>query len=250
MFASAASAGAAGVVVPLSAWEQGPSEAPPLPVRVDLDAARPAALRSAVALGPDLVGLPATSAGPRAASDLRASLGAACELGAEVVLLLERPADVAPALDLAPPDGPVVGVRADFFEEEAYDALSEREDLGLITAADEFASAYRRGAGGLEGLPASISPRVAVRLLDLCRQDVDGALVAERRLMRFLEGHLRPAARRLGGDRAALEAVSAAVGGSHLASEPGHGLDPAALDVAALRGALVEQLPELIDVLP
>ncbi len=225
----------------------------PLPVRVDIDPARlrvrgPALLQAAHALGPDLIGLPV---GAAESAELHGCLDLAEAEGIELVLLVGDPREASLACALAGRSDQVVGFSLSRHDEDALELLSNRDDLGLLSAAPEFASAFRRGAGGLEGFPASMSPPAAVWLLELCVEDVGAALGLERRLLRFLEGQLRPALRRLeaqaaGHDQGAAErALHAAVGGwppsrAHGDLSLGKGVDP--LD---LRRSLLEEVPEL-----
>lgn len=232
-----------------------------LPLRLDLDPAAledqgPLRVVATRAMQPDLIGLPVTGTQP---SQLRACLDAAEREEVEVVLLVHEPRDAPLAVTLAAGSEAVVGFSLKRFDEDALDTLAAHDHLGLLTAAPEFASAFRRGAGGLEGFPASMSLAAGRWLLDLCHADVKAALHLERRLLRFLEGHLRPAARRLlpGSDdpaRPSLEgALHAAVGGwleapkvargaanDHLAALATAGVDP-----LALRAVLLDQVPEL-----
>ena len=253
LLTAAARSSATGLALPARALRGGPPLEPTdAALRIDLDPedlskrAR-AATAEAAALGADLLGIPVPdpAAGDGAAFGARAieaALLAAEQEDAEVVLLLEHPSAVPLALELAAPDGPVVGVRAAFHDEEATEQLAAREDLGLIAAADEFVGAFRRGAGAMEGALCVLAPRAAAAFLERCHDDVEVAVQEERRWLRFLEGYLRPAARRLGGASNAgpdgLHRLCAAVGGW------GPQTAPADL-VRELRAALADQLPPL-----
>jgi len=228
-----------------------------LPLRVDLDPVQlrtrgPALLTDLHALGPDLVGLPLGSTGP---TELHSCLRLAEAMGIELVLLLHDPLQAPLAIALAHQSEQVVGFSVSRHDEDAFELLAGREDLGILTAAPEFASAFRGGAGGLEGFPASLSPGAAVWLMGLCHEDVEAALVLERRLLRFMEGHLRPALRRLEASDAAgppgvLErtlhaavggwAPSGLGGGTHHPARLGGGVDP-----LPLRSRLLHEIPEL-----
>ncbi len=250
----AARMGATGAVLP---WEGPRAPTVPehqhLPLRVDLGGAPlrdggPAIFAEAADLQADLLGLSVRS-GDEAL--LREGLLTASRLDLEVVLSVTDAVEASLAVTLAHESEQVVGFRVAGFDEEALDQLSCREDLGLLCSGPEFASAFRRGAGGLEGFPASLSPAVGRWLLDLCHREVDVALELERRLLRFFEGHLRPAARRLtepGEDPRARElALHGAVGGwAELGSDGSAGK----VDPNSLRATLLEQVPELTALLP
>ncbi|MDG1985811.1 MAG: hypothetical protein P8M11_14745 [Planctomycetota bacterium] len=254
---AAAREGAAGVTCSDSdlqlAAEPG---ARPLPLRVDLDPERvraegPGRMVALRPWLPDLVGLPV---GDLPASTLHDCLAAAEDEDHEVVLLVHDAREAAVAADLAETTEQVVGFSVARLCEDALDLLATRDHLGLATAAPEFASAYRHGAGGLEGFPASLSPRASAWLLSLCRDEVDAALLLERRLLRFLEGHLRPAARRLqardsDASPRAQATLYAAVGG-WLEEVPARGdaealIAPGGVDPVELRAHLVRQIPEM-----
>ncbi len=239
-----------------TAWPAPPSgalERLALPVRLDIDPVRlrargPALLPELHALGPDLIGLPVGSAEPTL---LHGCLDLAETEGVELVLLVGELREAPLAGALARRSDQVVGFSVSRHDEEVFELLSDRDDLGLLSAAPEFASAFRGGAGGLEGFPASLSPPAAVWLLELCTEDVGAALELERRLLRFLEGRLRPAQRRLearaaGRDQGTAEgALHAAVGGWPPSRAVGDRSLHGDVDPLDLRCALLEEVPEL-----
>lgn len=250
---AAADLGATGATLPLTRLAPTVSPGPwPLPLRLDLDgptlrASGPAVIERARALQADLVGLPVRKGDDRL---LRDGLMAAERQDLEVVLCVTDPAEAPVAAALADGSDQVVGLSLASYDEDALDLLSSRDDLGLLSGAPEFASAYRRGAGGMEGFPATLSPAAGGWLLELCRTEVEVALDLERRLLRFLEGHLRPAVRRLTGPGEdawpAQLALHGAVGG-WLDRDPGrHG---GALEPEGLRARLLEEIPELAHLL-
>lgn len=250
---AAADLGATGATLPLARLAPTVSPGPwPLPLRLDLDgptlrATGPAVIERARALEADLVGLPVRKGDDRL---LRDGLMAAERQDLEVVLCVSDPAEAPFAAALADGSDQVVGLSLASYDEDALDLLSSRDDLGLLSGAPEFASAYRRGAGGMEGFPATLSPAAGGWLLELCRTDVEVALDLERRLLRFLEGHLRPAVRRLTGPGEdawpAQLALHGAVGG-WLDRDPGR--LGGALDPEGLRARLLEEIPELAHLL-
>lgn len=246
---TAADLGATGATLPLARLAPDVSPGPwPLPLRLDLDgpslrATGPAAIERARALRADLVGLPVRKGDDRL---LRDGLVAAEHQDLEVVLCVTDPAEAPFAAALADGSDQVVGHSLASYDEDALDLLSSRDDLGLLSGAPEFASAYRRGAGGMEGFPATLSPAAGGWLLELCRTEVEVALDLERRLLRFLEGHLRPAVRRLTGPGEdawpAQLALHGAVGG-WLDRAPGR-LE-GTLAPEGLRARLLEEIPTL-----
>lgn len=250
---AAADLGATGATLPLARLAPTVSPGPwPLPLRLDLDgptlrATGPAVIERARALEADLVGLPVRKGDDRL---LRDGLMAAERQDLEVVLCVSDPAEAPFAAALADGSDQVVGLSLASYDEDALDLLSSRDDLGLLSGAPEFASAYRRGAGGMEGFPATLSPAAGGWLLELCRTEVEVALDLERRLLRFLEGHLRPAVRRLTGPGEdawpAQLALHGAVGG-WLDRDPGR--LGGALDPEGLRARLLEEIPELAHLL-
>jgi hypothetical protein len=251
---AAADLGATGAILPLARLAPTVSPGPwPLPLRLDLDgptlrASGPAVVERARALQADLVGLPVKKEdGPL----LKEGLLAAERQDIEVVLCVSDPAEAPFAAALADGSEQVVGLSLASFDEEALDHLSTRDDLGLLSGAPEFACAFRRGAGGMEGFPATLSPAAGSWLLELCRRDVEAALGLERRLLRFLEAHLRPMVRRLTGPGEdawpAEVALHGAVGG-WLDGDLGRFTN--ALDTETLRGRLLEEIPELGHLLP
>lgn len=250
---AAAHMGATGAILPLGRLSpNAPQGHWPLPLRLDLDgptlrASGSTALDRARALQADLVGLPVQEGDDAL---LRDGLITAGRQDLEVVLCVTDPAEAPYAVALAEGSDQVVGISLARYDEEALDLLSSRVDLGLLSGAPEFASAYRRGAGGMEGFPATLSPAAGSWLLGLCRRDVEVALGLERRLLRFLEGHLRPSVRRLTGPgedaRPAELALHGAVGG-WLDGDQGRGED--ALGPERLRARLLEEIPELAHLL-
>ncbi|MBL6754916.1 MAG: hypothetical protein ISQ11_00800 [Planctomycetes bacterium] len=250
---AAADLGATGATLPLARLAPTVSPGPwPLPLRLDLDgptlrATGPAVIERARALEADLVGLQVRKGDDRL---LRDGLMAAERQDLEVVLCVSDPAEAPFAAALADGSDQVVGLSLASYDEDALNLLSSRDDLGLLSGAPEFASAYRRGAGGMEGFPATLSPAAGGWLLELCRTDVEVALDLERRLLRFLEGHLRPAVRRLTGPGEdawpAQLALHGAVGG-WLDRDPGR--LGGALEPEGLRARLLEEIPELAHLL-
>lgn len=246
---AAADLGATGAILPLA--RLAPKASPgqwPLPLRLDLDgptlrASGPAAIERARALQADLVGLPVKGSDNAL---LKEGLMAAERQNTEVVLCVTDSEEASSAVALAANCDQVVGISLASHDEEALDLLSTRDDLGLLSGAPEFACAYRRGAGGMEGFPATLSPALGSWLLELCRRDVEAALGLERRLLRFLEAHLRPMVRRLTGPGKdawpAEVALHGAVGG-WLDGNVGRFAN--SLDPERLRGRFREEIPEL-----
>ncbi|MEM9801880.1 MAG: hypothetical protein AAGA20_16255 [Planctomycetota bacterium] len=241
--AAAVRAGATGWVVDAGDWDAPLSTRwTELPVRVDLRAdGSSTEVARVVDLGADLVGVP--FAGARAAELVR--LAAARD--AECVLTVQW-ADgplAGAARALALESESVVAVSLDRADEEALDALRADESLGAFVPGLQVASGYRRGAGAVDRDLGLLAPGGAARLLALCDSDVAAALEVERRLQRFAETRLAPAARR---------AEAAGVGRASLLAAVGDwcpglavpGLDDAGIDPDELRAELAEACPELV----
>ena len=77
----------------------------------------------------------------------------------------------------------------------------------------EFAAAYRAGAGALAGPIPLLHPALGMALHELCRDDVEQAHTAERRLARWLEASVLPACRTLGLERPELGRAAIEIGG-------------------------------------
>ena len=184
LLTAAARSSATGLALPARALRGGPPLEPTdAALRIDLDPedlskrAR-AATAEAAALGADLLGIPVPdpAAGDGAAFGARAieaALLAAEQEDAEVVLLLEHPSAVPLALELAAPDGPVVGVRAAFHDEEATEQLAARvegwQQLGkdlafVIGGADGLDPELRREADVCLSLSPFVMPHGLVRV--------------------------------------------------------------------------------------
>lgn len=248
----ARSAGAVGWVVPESSWIADAVDGlGKSAIRIDLqrgtrDAARPADLERALEVEPDLIGLPVHDLDRLPSAALRANqqlVARAAEDEVDVVLLARgTPAEAAAVAAFAAEHEAVLAVSLDTVDEEALDTLCRNEALCVKTSGIEFASAYRHGAGAIDRFLGLVSPAAAVAFLELCSRDVTAALDVERRLQHFVETHIEPLRRRLGGDEAALGGILVALGGWC----PSLPAPDVAIDPERLREAFEAACPELM----
>ena len=92
----------------------------------------------------------------------------------------------------------VTALRMEAYDEDLAEILGHPRGFGLFSPGFEFASAFRRGAGALEGDFGLLGPAAASEALELARCDLPAALMLERKLQRFTEGAFERATRRLG----------------------------------------------------
>jgi 4-hydroxy-tetrahydrodipicolinate synthase len=130
---------------------------------------------------------------------------------------------------------------------QAMRPLMER--VSVFVPGHDLASGYRQGAAGAYSNVACLNPRAAVTWWETMPRDPDAALAVEERLRAFLDECVVPLQRDRGYCNAALDKLLAAVGGwCPLPTRlrwPYAGVPDA--DVAAVRAAAAERLPEFVE---
>ncbi|MEE2939554.1 MAG: hypothetical protein VX460_04135, partial [Planctomycetota bacterium] len=117
------------------------------------------------------------------------------------------------ALDRLGSAGAVAAIWSEDAEGEALELARSADDWTGFHGGLEFATAFRAGAGALAGPIPILHPGLAMALHELCRDHVERAHDAERRLARWLETSLLPASRAVGLERRAISRAALEVGG-------------------------------------
>lgn len=107
----------------------------------------------------------------------------------------------------------VAGLRVHDAHADALELVRADEALAGFHGTLEFASAYRGGAGSLAGPLPLLAPGWMATLLERCERRGGEAVDAERRLARWIETAVLPAARVFGANRDQLPALLAEIGG-------------------------------------